>query len=116
MHPSTRQRESVLVDDRELIHRCLPIPGRTAPIGGDVTQCQPDQFGGRLVAGEVAAGLDDLAPLGEIAEATGTHRTALSKIANAPGYNTVTDNVDKLCVCFDCEVDALMQRVRDLEG
>lgn len=54
--------------------------------------------------------------LGEIAEATGIHRTTLSKIANAPGYNTVTDNVDKLCVYFDCEVDALMQRVRDLEG
>ncbi len=51
--------------------------------------------------------------LGEIAEATGIHRTTLSKIANAPSYNTVTDNVDKLCGYFDCDVASLMERVQD---
>ena len=34
--------------------------------------------------------------LSEIAAATGIHRTTLSKIANQRGYNTTTDNIDKL--------------------
>lgn len=51
--------------------------------------------------------------LGEIADATGIHRTTLSKIANASGYNTVTDNIDKLCGFFGCDVSDLMQRVPD---
>ena len=58
---STGQRESVFVDYRELVHRRLPVAGRAAPVGSDVAQGQPDQLGGRFVAGEVAAGLDDLA-------------------------------------------------------
>lgn len=51
--------------------------------------------------------------LGEIADATGIHRTTLSKIANMPGYNTVTDNIDKLCGYFGCDIGDLMQRVPD---
>lgn len=51
--------------------------------------------------------------LAEIAAATGIHRTTLTKIANAPGYNTVTDNIDKLCGFFGCEISDLMQRVAD---
>ena len=33
----------------------------------------------------------------EVADATGINRMTLSKIANHPGYSTVTDNLDKLC-------------------
>ena len=51
--------------------------------------------------------------LAEISEATGIHRATLSKVANTPGYSTVTDNIDKLCVYFDCPVEALMQHVPD---
>ncbi len=51
--------------------------------------------------------------LGEVAEATGIHRTTLSKIANVVGYNTVTDNIDHLCTYFDCEIGDLMQRVNE---
>ncbi|MGQ0622104.1 MAG: helix-turn-helix domain-containing protein [Panacagrimonas sp.] len=49
--------------------------------------------------------------LTEISEATGIHRATLSKLANTPGYSTVTDNVDKLCSYFQCPIEALMQHV-----
>ena len=55
------RRESIRIENRKLIHRRFPVGRRATPIGGDITQRQPDQFGGRLVAREVAAGLDDLA-------------------------------------------------------
>lgn len=51
--------------------------------------------------------------LAEIADATGIHRTTLTKIGNVPGYNTVTDNIDKLCGFFGCEISDLVQRVPD---
>ena len=35
--------------------------GCSPPVLGDVAQGQPDQLGGRIVAGEVSSGLDDLA-------------------------------------------------------
>ena len=47
--------------------------------------------------------------LAEVAEATGIHRITLSKIANHPGYNTGTDNLDRLCRYFACPLDALAQ-------
>ena len=53
--------EALRIEDRELIHCCLPVVCRSAPIGRDVAQRQPDQFGGRVVAGKVPASLDDLA-------------------------------------------------------
>ena len=49
--------------------------------------------------------------LSEIAADTKIHRTTLSKIANNRGYNTTTDNIDKLCAFFDCSVEKLMERV-----
>lgn len=49
--------------------------------------------------------------LAEIAAATGIHRATLSKIANERGYNTGTDNVDRLCAYFSCEVYELLRRV-----
>lgn len=51
--------------------------------------------------------------LEEISKATDIHRTTLSKIANTRGYNTTTNNVDKLCAFFDCKVEQLMERVPD---
>jgi len=47
----------------------------------------------------------------EIAGATGIHRTTLSKIANQRGYNTTTDNLDKLCDYFDCPIEKLVEHV-----
>ena len=47
--------------------------------------------------------------LGEIAGATRIHRTTLSKITNKKGYNTTTDNLDKLCKYFSCKVDQLAE-------
>ena len=54
-------REAVLVEDCELIHCLLPVARRTAPIGGDVTQRQLDEFTCRLIGGEMPARLVDLA-------------------------------------------------------
>lgn len=51
----------------------------------------------------------------EVANATGVHRTTLSKIANKVGYSTTTDVLDALCEFFDCEVGDLAERVRNLD-
>lgn len=50
--------------------------------------------------------------LSEIAAATGIHRTTLTKIANTPGYNATVDNLDKLCMYFDCELSDLAIFIR----
>lgn len=47
--------------------------------------------------------------LAEISEKTGIHRSTLSKIANERGYNTGTENVDRLCRHFDCDVGDVIQ-------
>lgn len=49
--------------------------------------------------------------LEEIAKATGIHRTTLSKIANTRGYNTTTENLDKLCEFFRCPISRLVEHV-----
>jgi len=49
--------------------------------------------------------------ISEIAEATGINRITLSKILNQRGYNTGTDNVDRLCAYFGCGVEDLMELV-----
>ena len=49
----------------------------------------------------------------EVAEATGINRMTLSKIANHPGYNTGTDNLDRLCAYFGCRLEELAQHVPD---
>jgi len=51
--------------------------------------------------------------MAEIAEATGIHRITLSKIANQPGYNTGTENLDKLCRYFACPIEDLAQYLPD---
>jgi len=47
----------------------------------------------------------------EIANATGIHRTTLSKIANQRGYNTTTDVLDKICTHFNCPIEKLVEYV-----
>lgn len=53
--------------------------------------------------------------LGNIAEATGIKQPTLSRIAGTRGYNTTTDNVDKLCRYFRCAVGDIMEYVPDEE-
>ena len=45
---------SLLIKDCELVHSRFRIVGRSAPIGSDVAQRQPNQFGRRLAAGGCA--------------------------------------------------------------
>lgn len=53
--------------------------------------------------------------LEEIARGTGIQRTTLSRISGQRGYNTTTDNIDKLCRFFGCSVDKLMEYVPNEE-
>lgn len=47
----------------------------------------------------------------EISQATGINRTSLSKMANTRGYNTTTDNLDRLCRYFGCSVSDVVEYV-----
>jgi putative transcriptional regulator len=49
----------------------------------------------------------------EVAEATGIARSVLSGLVNQRGYNTVTDNLDRLCAYFGCELGDLVEYVAD---
>lgn len=51
--------------------------------------------------------------IGDVAEATGIHRTTLSKLINQPGANTETANLDRLCRYFRCELSDLAEYVTD---
>jgi DNA-binding Xre family transcriptional regulator len=53
--------------------------------------------------------------LGSIADATGIKQPTLSRIAGTRGYNTTTDNIDKLCRYFGCKVSDLLEYVPDEE-
>jgi len=50
--------------------------------------------------------------LEEIAKATGIQRTTLSRIGGQRGYNTTTENIDRLCEYFGCAVQDIMEHVR----
>ncbi len=43
----------------------------------------------------------------EIAAATGINRMTLSRMLNTKGYSTVTDNLDRLCRYFGCQIGEL---------
>jgi putative transcriptional regulator len=49
----------------------------------------------------------------DVAEATGIHRTTLSRMLNTRGYNASTSNLDLLCRYFDCELGELAVYVPD---
>ncbi len=47
-----------------------------------------------------------------VSNATGIHRTTLSKIANVKGYKTSTDVLDRLCEYFDVDLSRLAEYVK----
>ena len=53
--------------------------------------------------------------LTEVANVTGINRMTLSRIANHPGTNTGTENINKLCKYFNCNVGQLMEYLPDEE-
>ena len=46
-----------------------------------------------------------------IAKETGVSKVTLSRINSQRGYNTTTDNIDKLCAYFGCSVAQLIEHV-----
>lgn len=53
--------------------------------------------------------------ISEVAEAAGIHRMTLSKMINHRGYNTGTENLDRMCAFFDCEVEDIVEYIPDGE-
>lgn len=53
--------------------------------------------------------------LEELTESTGINKSTLSRISSVRGYNTTTDNIDKLCRFFGCSVEKLMEYVPNEE-
>ncbi|WP_286829165.1 MULTISPECIES: helix-turn-helix domain-containing protein [Kordiimonas] len=47
----------------------------------------------------------------EISKSTGISRQTLSRMMNTHGYNATTDNLDKLCGYFNCELEGIAVRV-----
>ncbi|MCM8920624.1 MAG: helix-turn-helix transcriptional regulator [Candidatus Thiodiazotropha sp.] len=53
--------------------------------------------------------------IGEVAEAAGIHRMTLSKMINQRGYNTGTENIDRLCAYFECSIEDLIEHTPNSE-
>jgi len=51
--------------------------------------------------------------LDELSAITGVNKSTLSRISSVRGYNTTTDNIDRLCRFFGCSVDKLIEYVPD---
>lgn len=51
--------------------------------------------------------------LGDISEATGIHRSTLSRVLNRPGVNLTADNMSRLCAFFGCSLGELAEYVPD---
>lgn len=51
--------------------------------------------------------------LAEVSKETGIHRATLSKISNERGYNTGSENIDRLCNYFGCDVSDIMEHIPD---
>jgi DNA-binding Xre family transcriptional regulator len=49
----------------------------------------------------------------ELAQATGINRMTLSRMINAKGYSTVTENLDRLCTYFRCSVGDIAEHIPD---
>ena len=49
--------------------------------------------------------------IAEVAEAAGIHRMTLSKMINQRGYNSGTENLDRLCDFFACRIEELVEHV-----
>ncbi|MDK9718551.1 MAG: helix-turn-helix domain-containing protein [Trichlorobacter sp.] len=48
-----------------------------------------------------------------IARETGVSKVTPSRISSQRGYNTTTDNIDKLCAYFECSAGQVMEHVAD---
>lgn len=48
----------------------------------------------------------------EVAEATGIHRSTLSKMNRPTGANVNTDNLDRLCYFLGCDLNELVEYIR----
>ena len=53
--------------------------------------------------------------LDELARETEISRNTLSRISSSYGYNTTTDNLDKLCEYFGCPIEKLVEHVPEKE-
>ena len=53
--------------------------------------------------------------LDNLAAATKINKSTLSRISSVRGYNTPTDNINRLCRYFGCPVEKLMEYVPDEE-
>ena len=51
--------------------------------------------------------------LNEVSLSTGISRTTLFRIMKNKGYSTVTDQLDKLCTFFECDIHELVKFVPD---
>lgn len=51
----------------------------------------------------------------DVAEATGVHRTTLSRMINVRGYAATTTSIDRLCRFFSCQVGDVIEYVPDEE-
>lgn len=49
--------------------------------------------------------------LNEVSEESGIARATLNRIANTPGYNTTTNNLDALCAYLQCSPGELLEYV-----
>ena len=49
----------------------------------------------------------------EVSEATGINRMTISRMINNRGYSTVTDNLDKLCKFFNCNLEDIAEYVSE---
>ena len=49
--------------------------------------------------------------LDELAAATGIHRATLSALSSPRSCNTSTDNLDRLCHYFDCQIQELEEYI-----
>ena len=49
--------------------------------------------------------------ISEVAQVTGINRMTLSRIANHPGCNTGTENLDRLCDYFGCRIEQLVEHL-----
>lgn len=49
--------------------------------------------------------------LNEVSEVSGIARATLNRIANTPGYNTTTNNLDALCQYLECTPGELLEYV-----
>jgi len=49
----------------------------------------------------------------EVAEKTGINRMTLSRLINKRGCNSTTDNLDRLCVFFECDINDIVEYYPD---